>query len=117
MPKVTKLFRATAVTRRVKTGPLRALRLLVVGAGSGAFAVARATMPLVFFEKADYAAAMATIALPINLINALAPPVLAALMAGMGAHAVFAALGVLSATAFTVLWQLNRKRSWSTVAE
>lgn len=57
-----------------------------------------------FFEKADYAAAMATIALPINLINALAPPVLAALMAGMGAHAVFAALGVLSATAFMVLW-------------
>lgn len=91
--------------------------LVIYGVGSGAFAVARATMPLVFFEKADYAAAMATIALPINLINALAPPVLAALMAGMGAHAVFAALGVLSATAFMVLWQLNRKRSWSTVAE
>ncbi|WMW57110.1 MFS transporter [Agrobacterium pusense] len=91
--------------------------LVIYGVGSGAFAVARATMPLVFFEKADYAAAMATIALPINLINALAPPVLAPLMAGMGAHAVFAALGVLSATAFMVLWQLNRKRSWSTVAE
>ncbi|WP_286170436.1 hypothetical protein [Rhizobium sp. AU243] len=52
-----------------------------------------------------------------NLINALAPPVLAALMAGMGAHAVFAVLGVLSATAFMVLWQLNRKRSWSTAAD
>ncbi|QCL97703.1 MFS transporter [Agrobacterium tumefaciens] len=91
--------------------------LVIFGVGSGAFAVARATMPLVFFEKADYAAAMATIALPMNLINALAPPILAALMAGMGAHAVFAVLGVLSATAFMVLWQLNRKRSWSTVAE
>lgn len=91
--------------------------LVIFGVGSGAFAFARATMPLVFFEKADYAAAMATIALPMNLINALAPPVLAALMAGIGAHAVFAALGVLSATAFMVLWQLNRKRSWGTVAE
>lgn len=91
--------------------------LVIFGVGSGAFAVARATMPLVFFEKADYAAAMATIALPMNLINALAPPVLAALMAWMGAHAVFAVLGGLSATAFMVLWQLNRKRSWSTVAQ
>ncbi|MFK0209307.1 MFS transporter [Agrobacterium sp. NPDC090283] len=91
--------------------------LVIYGVGSGAFAVARATMPLVFFEKSDYAAAMATIALPMNLINALAPPVLAALMAGMGAEAVFAVLGILSSMAFMVLWQLNRKRSWNTVAE
>ncbi|MCG2605773.1 MAG: molybdopterin-dependent oxidoreductase, partial [Achromobacter sp.] len=33
--------------------------LLLFGVGSGAFAVARATMPLVFFDKAGYAAAMA----------------------------------------------------------
>ncbi len=39
-------------------------------------AVAKGTMSLVFFEKADYTAAMATIALPMNLINVLAPPVL-----------------------------------------
>ncbi|SCY69105.1 MFS transporter [Rhizobium sp. NFACC06-2] len=90
--------------------------LVIYGVGSGAFAVARATMPLVFFEKSDYAAAMATIALPMNLINALAPPVLAALMAGTGAHAVFAVLGALSTMAFIVLWQLNRKRSWSAIA-
>ncbi|WP_262519069.1 hypothetical protein [Agrobacterium fabrum] len=73
-------------------------------------------MPLVFFEKADYTAAMTTIALPMNLINALAPPVLAALMAGIGAHAVVAVLGALSTMAFIVLWQLNRKRSWSAIA-
>ncbi|UXT39776.1 MFS transporter [Agrobacterium tumefaciens] len=90
--------------------------LVIYGVGSGAFAVARATMPLVFFEKSDYAAAMATIALPMNLINALAPPVLAALMAGIGAHAVFAVLGALSTMAFIVLWQLNRKRSSSAIA-
>lgn len=54
---------------------------------------------------------MATIALPMNLINALAPPVLAGLMAGIGAQATFAVLGGLSITAFAVLLQLNRMRA------
>lgn len=84
--------------------------LVLFGIGSGAFAVARATMPLVFFEKADYTAAMATIALPMNLINALAPPVLAALLTRIGAQAVFAILGGLSVAAFAVLLQLNSMR-------
>jgi hypothetical protein len=91
--------------------------LALFGIGSGAFAVARATMPLVFFEKADYTAAMATIALPMNLINALAPPVLAALMVGIGAQAVFAALGGLSMAAFAVLLRLNGMRVQPAVAE
>ncbi|HEY4252473.1 MAG TPA: MFS transporter [Roseomonas sp.] len=82
--------------------------LLLFGVGSGAFAVARATMPLVFYSKADYAAAMATIALPMNLINALAPPLLAALMARIGAQAIFAVLGVLSLAALAVLLRLRR---------
>lgn len=85
--------------------------LVLFGIGSGAFAVARATMPLVFFEKAHYAAAMATIALPMNLINALAPPVLASLMAGIGAQGTFALLGGLSVVAFAVVLQLNGLRS------
>ncbi len=84
--------------------------LALFGLGSGAFAVARATMPLVFFQKADYAAAMSTIALPMNLINALAPPVLAELMSGIGAQATFAALGGLSVTALAILLLLNRMR-------
>lgn len=91
--------------------------LMIFGVGSGAFAVARATMPLVFFEKSDYAAAMATVALPMNLINALAPPVLAALMGGIGAQAVFAVLGVLSMAAFAVLLQLSRLRPQTEAAE
>lgn len=84
--------------------------LMLFGVGSGAFAVARATMPLVFFEKSDYAAAMATIALPMNLINALAPPGIAALMAAIGAQATFAVLGGLSMAALAVLLQLNGMR-------
>ncbi|MDP3340346.1 MFS transporter [Frigidibacter sp.] len=85
--------------------------LLLFGIGSGAFAVARATMPLVFYARADYAAAMAGIALPMNLINALAPPVLAALLTGIGPHAVLAVLGTLSLAAFAVLLRLNRLRT------
>lgn len=82
---------------------------MLFGVGSGAFSVARATMPLVFFEKADYTAAMANIALPMNLISAMAPPILAALMASIGAQG-GAALGVLSTTAFVILLQLNGMR-------
>lgn len=85
--------------------------LALFGLGSGAFAVARATMPLVFFQKADYAAAMSTIALPMNLINALAPPVLAGLLSGIGAQGTFAVLGGLSVTAFAILLLLKRMRA------
>lgn len=84
--------------------------LLLFGAGSGAFAVARATMPLVFYRRADYAAAMATIALPMNLINALAPPVLAALLGGIGVQAVLGVLGGLSVAALAVLLRLAALR-------
>ncbi|CAB3707439.1 hypothetical protein LMG3458_03013 [Achromobacter deleyi] len=84
--------------------------LLLFGVGSGAFAVARATLPLVFFQKADYTAAMAKIALPMNLINALAPPAIAALMTRAGAPATFATLGGLSLAALAVLLQLGRMR-------
>lgn len=84
--------------------------LVLFGIGSGAFAVARATMPLVFYDTSNYAAAMATIALPMNLINALAAPVLAMLLGYMGPEAVFAVLGVLGLTAFLLLLQLNRMR-------
>lgn len=85
--------------------------LLLFGVGSGAFAVARATMPLVFFARADYAAAIAAIAVPMNLINALAAPAIAALMAGIGAPATFAVLGALSVTAFAILLRLNDMRT------
>ena len=90
--------------------------LVLFGVGSGAFAVARATMPLVFFAKADYAAAMATIALPMNLINALAPPLLAGLMTGIGAQAVFAMLGTMSLVALLLLLRLNALRGQEVVA-
>lgn len=54
--------------------------LVLFGIGGGAYAVARATMPLVFFGQGDYAAAASALALPLNLIVAAAPPVLALLL-------------------------------------
>jgi len=58
--------------------------LLLFGVGSGAFTVARATMPLVFFKKAEYAAAVSVIALPLNLTSALAAPALSGLLTVSG---------------------------------
>lgn len=84
--------------------------VVIFGLGSGAFAVARATMPLVFFGKTDYAAAMSGIALPLNFINALAPPSLAALMTSFGPKATFGLLGCLSAAAFVMLLALTMLR-------
>ena len=70
-------------------------------------------MPLVFYDKADYATAMATIALPMNLINALAPPTLAALLTSVGARGVFASLGGLSIVSLAILLRLNGMRGHS----
>lgn len=85
--------------------------LCLFGIGSGAFAVARATMPLVFFAPDDYASAMAVIALPMNLINALSPPALAALLVGAGPVAVLVLLGASSLVALGALWGLSRMRA------
>jgi hypothetical protein len=84
--------------------------LVLFGIGSGAFAVARATLPLTFYAKADYAAAMSVIALPMNLINALAPPALAALLTGIGAKGVLAVLGSISLLALGALLLLAQRR-------
>lgn len=91
--------------------------LVLFGIGSGAFAVARATMPLVFYQKADYAAAISMIALPMNLINALAPPMLAALLTGMGVQLVFSILGMLSLLAFGLLLRLSTLRDKSPITK
>lgn len=91
------------------TGPLLAC-LLLFGIGSGAFAVARATMPLIFYKKADYAAAMSVIALPMNLTNAMAAPILSGLLTGSGASATLTLLVVCNGAAFLLLLKLGSLR-------
>lgn len=84
--------------------------ILVYGVGSGALAVSRATMPLVFYDKADYARALTRIALPLNLISAAAPPTLIALLDGIGPRAVLIAALVCSGLALGLLLLLNQRR-------
>jgi MFS family permease len=92
--------------------------LLLFGIGSGAFAVARATMPLIFYKKAEYAAAMSVIALPMNLTNAMAAPILSGLLTESGAPATLTLLVVCSGTALFLLLKLGnlRKLEFSSTA-
>ncbi|MBN9333645.1 MFS transporter [Devosia sp.] len=84
--------------------------ILIYGIGSGALAVSRATMPLVFYDKADYARALTRIALPLNLISAAAPPALIALLDGIGPQAVLIASIVCSGLALGLLVILKGRR-------
>ncbi|MNE41844.1 hypothetical protein D3C80_1359420 [compost metagenome] len=81
--------------------------LLLFGVGSGAFAVARATMPLVFFKKAEYAAAMSVIALPLNMTSALAAPVLSGILTISGPSMTLLLLVIFSVSAWCVLLRLG----------
>ncbi|WP_018263679.1 MFS transporter [Methylobacterium sp. WSM2598] len=83
---------------------------VLFGLGSGAFAIARATMPLVFYDGAAYGAALARIALPLNLAAAAAPPLLGALLTRFGpAPALATAMGC-SLAACALLARLARLR-------
>jgi len=88
--------------------------MVIFSIGSGAFAVARATMPLEFYERSDYAAAMSVISLPMSLVNATAPPLLSGLMASAGPSAMLLLMVVCSAAALCSLLALghfkNRQR-------
>jgi len=81
------------------------------GLGSGAFAVARATIPLVFYDSAAYAKAASHIALPLNLISALSPPVLSGLLAHFGGNAVLGLAILCSCGALLTLLRLRGRRS------
>ncbi|MGY3449533.1 MFS transporter [Bradyrhizobium sp. USDA 4353] len=87
-----------------------AVFILVYGLGSGALAVARATMPLVFYDKAAFAKASAQIALPLNLLSAVSAPVLAWLLTSYGSNALLALILVFSSAAFLMLLMLRRRR-------
>lgn len=84
--------------------------IALYGVGSGALAVARATVRLAFYGSADYARAASRIALPLNLLSALAPPLMAGLLVRAGAGAVLALAIVLSAIALAIMIALRRRR-------
>jgi predicted MFS family arabinose efflux permease len=84
--------------------------ILLYGLGSGALAVARATIPLVFYDKAAYAKATSHIALPLYGMSALSPPCLAALLTHFGSNAVLGLAAVCSGGALVLLFVLGRRR-------
>ncbi|WP_183245012.1 MFS transporter [Bradyrhizobium sp. cir1] len=87
-----------------------AVFILLYGAGSGAMAVARATIPLVFYDQAEFAKAMSMIALPLNLASALSPPLLAGLLTQFGSRSALGLTFVCSCATVLILVLLGRRR-------
>ncbi|MBR0975100.1 MFS transporter [Bradyrhizobium japonicum] len=87
-----------------------AVFVLLYGAGSGAMAVARATIPLVFYDQAEFAKAMSMIALPLNLASALSPPLLVGLLTQFGSRGALGLTFVCSCATVLILVLLGRRR-------
>jgi MFS family permease len=87
-----------------------AIFLVLYGISGGALAVARATIPLVFYDKAAFARALSRIALPLNWISAISPPVLISLMTHFGGRAVLMISLACSCGAILVLFALRGRR-------
>lgn len=87
-----------------------AVFILLYGAGSGAMAVARATIPLVFYDQAEFTKAMSMIALPLNLASAISPPLLAGLLTQFGSRGVLGLTFVFSCATVLILVLLGRRR-------
>jgi len=82
--------------------------MLLYGGATGALAVARATMPLVFFDAAAFARASSHIALPVNLAAAASPPLLVAVLTSFGTNAVLSVALACSLVALALLLALAR---------
>ncbi|MFL6807762.1 MAG: MFS transporter [Bradyrhizobium canariense] len=84
--------------------------ILLYGAGSGAMAVARATIPLVFYDQTEFAKAMSMIALPLNLASAVSPPLLVGLLTQFGSRGALGLTFICSCATVLILVLLGRRR-------
>ena len=84
--------------------------ILLYGMGSGALAVARATIPLVFYDKTEFVKATSRIALPLNLMSAASPPLLVGLLTQFGSNILLGVGTLCSASAFLILFWLRSHR-------
>lgn len=87
-----------------------AVFILLYGAGSGAMAVARATIPLVFYDQAEFTKAMSMIALPLNLASAISPPLLVGLLTAFGSRGALGLAFACSCATVLILVLLGRRR-------
>jgi predicted MFS family arabinose efflux permease len=84
--------------------------ILLYGLGSGALAVARATIPLVFYDNLEFAKATSRIAMPLNLISAASPPILVGLLTNFGSNALLGFAVLCSSVALLILHWLKSRR-------
>jgi hypothetical protein len=84
--------------------------ILLYGMGTGAFAVARATIPLVFYDQTEFTKATSRLAMPLNLISAAAPPILVGLLTQFGSNALLGLAMACSCGALLILLLLRRLR-------
>ena len=94
--------------------------MLFYGGGGGAMAVARATMPLVFYDQAAFARASSQIALPASIAGAASPPIFVWVLTTFGSQAVIGMALVFSLTALAILLCLthvHRKTAAAQMAE
>lgn len=84
--------------------------ILLFGIGTGALAVVLATIPLAFYDKAEFAKASLQIALPLNLISAASPPVLIEMLVRFGTRGPLGLTLVLSCGALAILAFLRNRR-------
>jgi hypothetical protein len=84
--------------------------ILLYGMGSGALAVARATIPLVFYDNVEFAKAASRIAMPLNLISAASPPILVGLLTQFGSNALLGLAMMCSSAALLMLYWLKSHR-------
>ncbi len=91
-----------------------ALFLLLYGMGSGALAVARATMPLIFYDKVEFTRAMSRMALPLNILSAVSAPILVTLLTRFGSNALLGLALLCSCAALAILVLLGRRRPRAT---
>jgi len=87
-----------------------AIFMLLYGMGSGALAVARATMPLIFYDKAEFTKATSRMALPLNILSAISAPILVALLTRFGSNALLGLTLLCSCAALGILMLLGRRR-------
>lgn len=87
-----------------------ALFMLLYGMGSGALAVARATMPLIFYDKTEFTRAMSRMALPLNILSAASTPILVMLLTRFGSNALLGLALLCSSAALAILVLLGRRR-------
>ncbi|MCJ2133435.1 MFS transporter [Methylobacterium sp. J-026] len=87
-----------------------AVFIVLYGLGSGVLAVVRATLPMAFFDKAAYARAASRLALPLNIVTATAPPILATILTTFGREAVLLLTAGCVLTATLTFLALTRCR-------